>query len=109
MMKFVNLTSHPIMLRSDDGTREVEIPSSGNVRCSTSSISLMDIDGWPVRRNDDGPPAGLPDPEPGVYYIVSWRVLQTLRNVRKDILAPDTKDPLWDEGGKIIAVRGFVQ
>lgn len=110
-MKFVNLTPHDVVLRSDDGTREVTFPSSGIVRCSTSRINLPDLDGWPVSRTEMGPPVGLPEPEEGVYYIVSFVVLQSLRGTRADLLAPDTTQygSGRDSNGKIQYVRGFVQ
>jgi len=55
---------------------------------------------------------GLPDPQPGVVYIVSMVVRQAAQaQGRTDVVSPDTspQGAIRDEQGRIIAVRGFVR
>lgn len=55
--------------------------------------------------------SGLPEPEVGLYYIVSALVLAAAKNAgRYDVVAPATGHPLCvrDEKGLIQSVPGFV-
>jgi hypothetical protein len=107
MVKFVNLTPHPIVLQNGD--KRLELPSAGVARCSETSIDQPSLDGWPVYSYVYGPPVGLPDPEEGTYYVVSKLVMESLRGVRDDILAPDTGSTATRDRGNVVSVRGFVK
>jgi hypothetical protein len=56
-----------------------------------------------------GPVQNLPDPQPGVIYIVSALVAQAAK--RADVVSPATGHPLArrDQNGQIISVPGFVR
>lgn len=104
--KFVNLTPHDIKL--NDGTI---YPASGKVArvantfsnfcCGISKVFYGDIE-------------NLPEPEDGIYYIVSAMVLAAEKSKprqyqRHDLVAPATGHPdCKRENGFIVSVPGFV-
>lgn len=106
-VKFVNLTPHDIKL--NDGTI---YPATGKVArvenvfsnfcCGISKVFYGEIE-------------NLPEPEDGVYYIVSAMVLAANNNKprhsrRGDLVAPATGHPdCLRENGFIISVPGFVR
>ena len=100
--KYVNLTPHPVRL--NDGR---EFPPSGTVARVAASYTPFDENG--VCRAVFGPVQGLPDPQPGVIYIVSALVAQAAR--RDDVVSPATGHPLArrDASGQIVSVPGFVR
>ena len=115
MPSFVNLTPHTIVLLLPSG-RRVSFPPSGTVaRAVTPEVQ---VDGLAVEGERVevvmAPPfaevAGLPDPQPGHYYIVSSIAAEAVRG-RPDVLIPGTDpddDPVRDEEtGWIVAVRRF--
>lgn len=105
-MQLVNLTEHEITIRGTDG--DLVIPPSGQVaRVDQFEPESRQIDGIPVPVQSPpqyGEVAGLPDPQPGVVYVVSGLVLARVK--RADVLAPATgpKDGAIRENGKIVAV-----
>lgn len=104
--KFVNLTPHDIKL--NDGTI---YPASGKVArvantfsnfcCGISKVFYGDIE-------------NLPEPEDGIYYIVSAMVLAAEKSKpsqyqRHDLVSPATGHPdCKRENGFIVSVPGFV-
>lgn len=81
-VKFINLTPHVINL--PDRT----IPPSGKVaRVSEESEQLYELGGIPILRKKFKIVHNLPDPQPNVYYVVSYIVAQTVQG-RRDILIP---------------------
>ena len=102
-MKLVNLTPHPVRLIRADGS-ELVIPPSGTVPRLREVVedTGMRIDGIPVVRKGFGEIENLPEPQEGVFYIVSALVAQAARD-RDDLLIPD--DLVRDEEGKIIGAR----
>lgn len=104
--KFVNLTPHDIKL--NDGSI---YPASGKVArvantfsnfcCGISKVFYGDVE-------------NLPEPEDGVYYIVSAMVLaaeksKPIQYQRTDLVAPATGHPdCKRENGFIVSVPGFV-
>jgi len=106
----INLTPHNVVVRDENG-REVTFPPSGTVARVTVQQTLDgDINGIPVLRNQYGAPEGLPDPQEGVWLIVSSLVLQAATD-RSDLIAPDTSPQgvIRDESGRIVAVKRFVR
>ena len=100
-MRFVNCTPHAITL--NDGT---VFPPSGNV--ARVSSSFTDFDCFGVCGVVYGELTGVPDPEPGVLYIVSSMVLAACN--RPDLVAPATGHPnCVRENGFIKSVPGFVR
>ena len=107
-MKIVNLTPHAITVIY--GNRERTFPSDGVARVSVCENEIGNIDGIPLVQTLYGKVEGLPDPKPDTVYIVSYAVLNALKNTyRTDCVAPNTgpKGAIRNEAGQIIATRGF--
>ena len=108
MEKFVNLTPHDITIVGEKAT--VVIPASGKlcrVTCTVQDTG-MTVLGIPVTRNTYGEVEGLPDEEPGVFYIVSSIVRSALIEEgiqRGDVLIPN--ESVRDENGRIIGCRSL--
>ncbi len=106
-MKFINLTPHEIVVRTDGG--DVMIPASGQVARVSEHVSDAGmLDGIPVVDCRLGSPFGLPDAVDGTIYIVSPIVCGAVVG-RPDVVAPDTgpQSVVRDADGKIVAVRRF--
>lgn len=112
-VKIVNLTPHDIHLRDSWDTEPwLTIPASGQVaRCSEQrqAVSAITTDSGakiPVNRVSLGDVAGLPDPQPGVAYIVSRLVAEACRG-RDDIFVVD--DLVRDPQGRVIGARALAR
>jgi len=102
--RIINLTPHPVTVVSQDGgTAHVFMPSGTVPRCREDVVIIGDLDGIPLVRKSLGQVENLPDPQEGVYYIVSLAVAQAAR--RPDLLVPD--DMVRDEQGRILGCRRF--
>ena len=109
-MKWVNLTPHKILLYRPDGSVE-EVPPSGRVvRVKEEREEVGEVGGLPVFSSSFGEVEGLPDPEPGVYLLVSRPVLEALKGSgRVDVLAPDTGvGAVRSKEGKIVGVKALL-
>jgi len=117
-MKIINLTPHNVRILAIcpemDGDKDImmehvaDFPSVGVARCKVESeqidsISCPMVD-IPIRRISYGEIEGLPEPETGVYYVVSRLVKQAVPG-RMDCLVPD--DMIRDKEGKILGCTGF--
>jgi len=107
-MEFVNLTPHEVTIVYKDTVRT--LPPSGEVaRVKPIEVPVGDLDGIPVIRRAWGPIEGLPEPAPGVRFLVSALVLERVPPLRHDVLAPDTgATALRDPAGIVVAVRRLV-
>lgn len=112
-MRVVNLTPHPIVLHADGAT--ITIPPSGVV-CRAAerveTVGAIEVDGAtiPVRRIEYGAPEGLPEPQPGVIYVVSGIVAQAVRAYypdRDDVFV--VTDPVRDDSGRIVGARALAR
>lgn len=108
-MHIRNLTPHPIVLRDSNGVDHT-FPSEGIARVASTPGPLSDI-GLPVpvaEPDGFGETTGLPDPEPGVFIIVSAMVGSALKGQgREDVLVPGTgpaDGPIRNEKGWVVAV-----
>lgn len=105
--KFINLTPHDIKL--NDGTI---YPASGEVARVTNTFSNFCCG---ISKVFYGEIENLPEPEDGVYYIVSAMVLAANNNKprcrrRGDLVSPATGHPdCKRENGFIVSVPGFVR
>ena len=99
---FINYTPHPIVLNNG-----VNYPPSGNVARVSSSHSQFDENG--IASLSFGEVEGLPEPQEGVYLIVSAMVAQAAK--RSDVVSPATGHPavVRDQKGQIASVPGFVR
>lgn len=105
-VRIINLTPHAVTVLRE-GAEPIEYPPSGAVaRCATQRQVVGSLNGIPINRTEFGEVSGLPDPAPGVYYIVSTLVAQALPD-RDDLLVPD--DTVRDEAGRIIGCRAFAR
>jgi len=109
--EIVNLTPHQITLSAPDGTLHA-LDSQGVARVASVPGALEDLDGVPVpvaRPTTFGEITGLPDPKPGVVYVVSMMVAQVAK--RPDVLSPGTgpaDEPIRNAAGQIKAVTRLV-
>lgn len=111
-MEIVNLTPHSITLYLDNGDT-LTIPASGTVARANERIGEeYYIDGLPVpcvTAPSFGEVYNLPDPQPGVVYLVSMIVRDIVR-WREDVFSPSFSgnDCIRDEQGKVLGTRRLV-
>lgn len=110
--QIVNLTPHAIKLVAGFGF--VEFPSPENsfnfCRVDVQQEKVGELAGARVHRQVFGKVLGLPEPAPGVTYIVSAMVLAALAGLRADVVAPDTGEGAIRDGqGRITGTRGWVR
>jgi hypothetical protein len=110
-VKLINLTPHPVTIILRDG-RQISLPSEGVVRVKevvedVGEIILDDGTTIPLRRKFLAEQIeGLPEPQDGVVYIVSFLAAQKAWELgRTDVIS--TGDPVRDEQGRIIGVTSF--
>jgi len=85
--RFVNLTYHDIVLITQDG-ETVTIPPSGKIARVKFEPEVIDVvDGIPVVHIKYHDPVGLPEPEDGVYYLVSSTIKNAVGEKRPDVVA----------------------
>jgi hypothetical protein len=101
-MNIINLTPHPLVLEHHGENMTIE--SSGIARCATTETEVDIIDGIPIVTTQFGMVTGLPDPAPGVVYVVSSITAQAVPD-RADVFVPAR--PVRDEKGRIIACRAL--
>lgn len=98
--RFLNLTPHPITIVNGP-----TVPPSGQLaRCSSASVPAGEHGGVALSRVTFGAVEGLPDPEPGVLYIVSALVRSAVPN-RSDVASPG--DLIRDEKGTVVGCKGL--
>lgn len=101
-MRLKNLTPHQIILVRADGSKEVLEPEGIVPRVRMTAVSAGEVLGIPVVISAPLGVEGLPDPEPGVFFIVS-RAVAAAAPSREDLLVPDGL--VRDEEGKVIGAR----
>ena len=122
----INLTPHDIIITDENCNPILVIPRHvgrsparvrqerkiiGKIRTSSiglddqKQIRMKDVE-IQISRNEYGEVEGLPDPIPGVYFIVSLMVAQALPE-RGDLLVPDTGpgSACRDSQGRIVGVK----
>lgn len=101
-MKFINLTPHAVVL--NNGT---VIPASGKIARVKTTYGEFNEHG--IAEAVFEPIVEIPDPSPGVVYIVSGLVAQVVK--RTDVVSPATSHPecIRDENKQIVSVPGFVR
>ena len=110
MTKLINLTPHALSFQIGDAS--LTIPPSGDValvQVSSSVLTTLDVDGLhiPVRQSSYGAVNGLPDPQPGIVFLVSLLVQQALLAAgvqRGDVMGPDTGPSAIRVNGQVSAV-----
>jgi hypothetical protein len=101
-----SLTENGMEILVAEGIAEC-YPSLGVARASEVCAESEAINGIPTVAKRYDAVVGLPEPEPGVVYIVSLPVLQA--SYRNDLVCPDTgpDSVVRDKTGKILGVRRF--
>lgn len=108
-MNIVNLTPHALTLVTPSGA--VTIPPSGTVArvaeevvpAGTISIEGAEI---PLVVKRFGEVVGLPEPEPGVLYIVSALVFTAaVAAGRTDVACPG--EPVRNDAGQVVGARSL--
>lgn len=107
-MRLVNLTPHPIRFADEEGNIVAEIEPSGFVaRVPTREEvwATFNLNGHaiPLVKTIFEREVQLPDPQPGVFYIVSGLVLEVAP--RSDLVAPDTGPTAVRHNGQVVAIR----
>lgn len=108
-MQLINLTPHAITVINPTGGANRVIPASGTVaRMSTTrtDVDHVDMEGFALvfYNTTYDTPVNLPDPTPGVRYIVS-ALIRTALPTRTDLISP--ADFVRDEKGQILGCRSF--
>ena len=102
-----NLTPHDVIVVWEN--EKLTFPATGTVaRVTTSSTpaGVLEVEGklLPLKREEFGEVENLPDPEDGVYFIVS-SIVASAAIGRSDILIPN--DFVRDEEGRILGCRSL--
>ena len=110
MTEVRNLNSHPIRVERPNGS-VFEYPPDGRLyRLQMEDVIADEIDGNQIIKRVYYAPDTeiIPDPEPGVWYIVPSQVCQILN--RPDFISPDTKQANGakrDQRGQVLSVTRF--
>lgn len=99
----VNATPHPLNIVQTDGTVLTLEGSGVCPRCESNELVDRAIGLIEVTRQTLGNVQGLPDPIPGVYFIVSRLVASATE--REDLLVPGQL--VRDDQGKVIGCKGL--
>jgi len=103
-MELRNYTPHPLSVLDAAGAATAMPVFGPAPRLAVSRESLGDLGGFPVVRSTMGAPEGLPDPEPGVVFIVSALVAEAAPD-RGDLAYPG--EAVRDEAGRVVGCRGL--
>ena len=103
----INLTPHTINLVAEDGTQLLSLESQGvaRVASTTEVVGHLQVGGVAVPQTHTtfGEVEGLPDPAPGVSYIVSGMIVSALAQQgihRTDLFTPGLQ--VRDDAGRVI-------
>ena len=107
---FVNLTPHSLTIyRTEEDNNPIIVPPCGTVaRVGYRATSSTTVDGVTVTRSMLTGVQGLPEPEPGIWYVVSGMVVEHLGAwgpARPDVLAPG--ELVRDEAGRPVGCLGL--
>ncbi len=103
-----NLTPHTVNVVEEDGTVRAAFPSEGIARASQTAERVGELDGIELVSMRFGATEELPEPEDGIYYIVSVITANAAKaegRATSDLLI--TADPVRDESGRIIGCKRF--
>ena len=99
-VKLINLCNHIVVLCDEGSNAIYTLHESGQTAYEVHSNHSEWVNGVRVYRNGPSTVFGIPDPQPGVFYVVSNRV-RLAAPERKDILAPT--DLVRHDGNVIMA------
>lgn len=100
----LNATPHALNIVQSDGS-VLTLASSGIVpRCESNEVIDQAIGLIEVTRQTLGHVQGLPDPVPGLYFIVS-RLVASAADNRDDLLVPGSL--IRDDQGHVVGCKGL--
>lgn len=102
-MRFVNLTSHDIVIFLGDGTTCTVLPSGIVARTTMESEVVAIVNGVQITKDKYGEVFDLPEPQDGVLYIASHIVCKAAH--RSDVICPGAK--IFDKDKNEIGCRGL--
>ena len=110
-MELINLTPHEITIVDEDNIPVLTIPASGQlarVSVSTEMVGTINVNGNQIRvtESEFGEVTGLPDPMPGVAYVVSLAVINALHKkgiTRTDLYIPN--ESVRNEKGFVVGCK----
>lgn len=103
-IKFVNCTPHVVNIVKENGNILSIEPSGIVPRCTQLEDKLVSIYGFTITRQTFGKVMDLPEPEIGVYLIVS-RLVASAAKDRTDLLVPGPM--VRGENGRPCGCRGL--
>lgn len=99
--KFINLIGHDITISGHATLPKAEKPCY----VETEQIVIGKLAGIPIAKTEFKRLVNLPDPEDGVYYIVSRISMDYVPFGREDVFCVDTgPTAIRDENGQVVAV-----
>lgn len=105
IMDIINLTPHTLTIYNADGEHVLTVPPSGTVaRVAVRRIETGVINGVPLYATQYGAPEGLPEPLPGVIYVVSGMMRAAVPE-RTDVWQPG--ELRRDENGQVVGCVGL--
>lgn len=116
VVEIMNCTAHPVVITLPDGKSITFTPSNQRARINQDQVIAGTLDvtdemSIPVVNNVFKNYKGLPDPSPNRYYIVSMACAEFLKDIRDDLIVPNTSPmgAIRDEYNEIIAVKSFIK
>lgn len=106
--KFINLTPHTVNIFNAEGLEIMTVPSTGVARSTERRKDIAPILGVDIAEIEYGDVVNLPEPEEGVYYIVSIITADQIyihTGRHEDILITGT--PIRNASGAIIGCTGL--
>lgn len=103
---FLNLTPHTLNVHSHNPSDpQFKIEPSGEVARVQDKYTIKGhVEGIPIYNVTYGDVEGLPEPQDGVFYIVSGQTKAAVPE-REDVLSPG--ELIRDENGRPIGCRGL--
>lgn len=104
-----NMTPHTVVVYNGHDIVAI-FPSEGIARATQSTEHTGTVDGIPLVAMTYGIPADLPEPEPGVYLVVSALTAQAAKangRTTDDLLL--TAMPVRNIAGQIIGCQAFAR
>lgn len=101
----INLTPHKVTLVGPSG-ESTYMPEPVPARVEMTQTPVGTLAGWPVMKTTYGRVIGLPEPQEGVWYIVSTIVKDHAKE-RTDLIVPDSGNAIRKDG-QIVGVPGFI-
>jgi hypothetical protein len=106
-MKFINCTPHPVMVVGSDNQVILTLPKGDVVpRLSETTKVVEVINGIDITETIFGDIQDLPEPQTGVFLVVSRLVLSACKD-RTDLLVPN--GVVRDENGNILGCKSFAR